>query len=226
MSLVVDPYRFGSQFDPLTAIAWRAAWWASDPGWSNPGDGNVVTTWRDGTGNGRDMTGSGSTKPTYRASVAAFNNKPAIDFTAASKTLTLTDSLSGGFSFVVICNHTTVDGSNRYSFGNFSDGWMVGALNTSNWRLYNGMDTAVAPNTSAHMFVGYVNSGSSKLLVDATSASGSIGTSAYTAPAWNPFFGGWLGYAVWGSLIAGDVTANSQWSAFKSWVTATYGITT
>lgn len=218
--------RTGSGFDPLRSIAWRAAWWAGDPGWANPGNGNLVTTWTDGTGNGRNLTTAA--KPTFRSSVAALNNQPAVDFTAASKSLSVTDSLTGGFSLVLIAVYTSVTGGNRYAFGNFSDGFMFGYEGTINtWRLYNGIDSAgVPPDTSAHFFAGFVNGGSSKFIVNSTSVTGSLPTSSYSALAINPFFGSFLGYVAWASVIAGDITSNGQWSTFKSWAATTYGVTT
>lgn len=58
--------------------------WAGDPAWSNPGNGNAVTTWRNQSGGGDPTQGNASLRPVYRSSVAGLNNKPAVEFTAAS----------------------------------------------------------------------------------------------------------------------------------------------
>jgi hypothetical protein len=67
---------------------------AEDPLWANPGDGNAVTSWRDGTGGGRHFTGANH--PTFRSSVAAYGNRPALDLSGG----TFFGLLSGTFSAV------------------------------------------------------------------------------------------------------------------------------
>lgn len=68
-------------FDPLTALSWHAVFWADDPAWTPPADGGAVSSWRDGSGNGRNATqGTGTNQPAYRASEAALNGHAAVDF--------------------------------------------------------------------------------------------------------------------------------------------------
>lgn len=70
-------------------IKWSLAWWASDPDWTNPGNGNVVSLWRNagsfGARNDAVSTSVG-TKPTYYSSVSSLNNRAGVRFTAASTT--------------------------------------------------------------------------------------------------------------------------------------------
>ncbi len=75
-------------FDDPLSIDWHAAFWAEDPNWTDPGDGNAVSQWDDGSGNGRHATqGTGTKQPIYRASVAALNNKPAVEFDGSDDAL-------------------------------------------------------------------------------------------------------------------------------------------
>lgn len=69
----------GGGFDPLS-ITWAHAWWAEDPGWTNPGDGNAVSSWRNDGSQATAATSSGTNRPTFRSSYANLNSKPAVEF--------------------------------------------------------------------------------------------------------------------------------------------------
>lgn len=67
-------------YNPLS-ITWAAAYWAEDPSWTNPGNGNAVSSWRDGSGNSRDATqATGANQPLYRSSDSGLNSMPTVDF--------------------------------------------------------------------------------------------------------------------------------------------------
>ena len=68
-------------FDPLADVPWTSAWWAEDPNWTDPGDGNPVPQWDAGVGT-HDLVeaASASQPPTYRAAVTQMGGQPAIDF--------------------------------------------------------------------------------------------------------------------------------------------------
>jgi hypothetical protein len=73
----------GGAFDPF-GVGWHCAAWADDPNWTNPGDGNAVDSWLDGTGNGRTpVQASGSLQPVFRAAVADLNGHAAVQFDGA-----------------------------------------------------------------------------------------------------------------------------------------------
>lgn len=69
--------------NPLTAIPWYAAYWASDPNWiSRPANGSTVTSWPDGVG-GRTLISTTGT-PVMRTALAAMNNQPAVEINNSS----------------------------------------------------------------------------------------------------------------------------------------------
>jgi hypothetical protein len=71
----------GQAFNPLTAINWYSAAWASDPLQAAPADGGVISTWRNGGTLGTAHTqGTNDARPLYRAAAATLNNRPAFDF--------------------------------------------------------------------------------------------------------------------------------------------------
>lgn len=47
-------------FNPLTDITWKAAVWAEDPAWVNPGDGGAVTSLRDAGSAASNLAGTGT----------------------------------------------------------------------------------------------------------------------------------------------------------------------
>jgi hypothetical protein len=64
-----------SPLDP--SYAWDHAYWAEDPGWTNPGNGGNVTSWHDAGTQNIPLTGS-SPYPTYTAADANLGNKPSL----------------------------------------------------------------------------------------------------------------------------------------------------
>lgn len=59
-------------------IAGLALWVEADAGTSTTTDGAAVSTWNDQSGNDRHITGSGSTRPVYKADI--LNGKPVLRF--------------------------------------------------------------------------------------------------------------------------------------------------
>jgi hypothetical protein len=116
--------------NPFTIAPWHAAYWASDPAWTPPADGAAVTTWRDGSGNGRDMTTSGG--PLYRASSSVLGNKPAVDLNAPGKgavTAALAPSVPEPFTMVGVYYSPTT-----------ADGYAMGARESSTWGMSVGFE--------------------------------------------------------------------------------------
>jgi len=68
-----------------TSVAWHSSFWASDPWWTPPANGVAISTgagggWRDGSGNGHNMT-TVAGGPIYRSGVSGvLNVKPTIQF--------------------------------------------------------------------------------------------------------------------------------------------------
>ncbi len=235
MSLIIDPYRFGSAtFDP-SLITWYAAWWASDPLWSNPGDGNLVSSWRDLSGNARDVTQGNSTyQPTYRASYASLNNQPAVEF-GTTQYIATGNLTEGTAKTVVAIARTSSVAAARWAVS-ANDGNTALLINrsagTTKPTAYSGsfLNSTVTMDTNAHALYAYFNGASSYIAVDATKTTGNSGGSGHlgTTPVslGNPVGGsaGINGALAFVGVYLGDIEAAANWAAFKAGITATYGL--
>jgi hypothetical protein len=232
---ISDPALVG-RFDPLKAIPWHSVFWAGDPAWSNPGDGNAVTTWRDGSGNGRDLGGSGATRPLFRASVAALNNRPAVQGDGVDDLLSVTfTSVPQPYSLVVVAS--MAGGTFPAAVGggaatNGSDMVLVYRSTSGYFKMFAG-SADVGPTSgdaNPHAFRAHFNGASSALAVGSSVTSGSPGTRAiarlnvcgtpYTAANVKS-----SGHVAFVGLVAGDVTAASNWAALSAWIAAHYAVT-
>jgi hypothetical protein len=106
-----------------SAIPNLYARWRADSA-SGVGDGNKVTTWTDSVSAIAPTQGTDSKRPTYRASVAALNNQPALEFDRTnSQSLAATTGISGlldnqdDYTVVVIGRWGAQPGGSTY-FGN------------------------------------------------------------------------------------------------------------
>lgn len=205
--------------------------WADDPAWSNPGDGNAVTTWRNGGSVGGNPTqGTASLRPIFRASEARLNNRAAVDFDGTDDVLSfnVTDRTQP-LSLVCVCVADVATG-NRQMFGNnASSVHPVLYQVNGKWAYY--ADTpqeASAADTDAHVHIGYFNGASSKRLVDGATIStanpGSntfqelnIGNSGTGSRAWD-------GPIAFAAVYAGDVTAHASYAALVAALTTDYGL--
>lgn len=161
-------------YDPLS-IAWHSAYWAEDPNWTNPGDGNAVTTWDDASGNGRSVTqGTSGKRPLYRASVAALNSQPAVDFDGTDDYLASGSAFtatSGTLTKVVVIQVKTVVVGTRHIFSWGSTGGRADLYysnNGSDWGLYapSAQVLGGTPDTSAHILFATFGTSVAALNVD------------------------------------------------------------
>lgn len=227
----------GGGFNPLTLVSWHSAYWAEDPDWTNPGDGNAVTDWTDGSGNGRDLTqGTGTKRPLYRASVAALNGQPALEFdgtddflqTASSFTVT-----SGTLTKVIIYQLRSHAGGNRHvwsamdNFTNRADVFRTGAGHY----IYG----SAAAGGSAIFIGGGTSTFNGVLEIDTFGSSGkveingsSVATGSGAAALTTHCIGGYLGAEVSASTVAfagmylGTLT-NDEKDALLAWSQDHYG---
>jgi len=234
-----------TSFNPLTSITWKMAAWASDPLWSNPGDGNAVASWRDGSGNSKDLTQSDNAKkPTFNSSVAAFNNQAAVNFDETSDTMCSPQFTvaTAPWTFVLIGLTERVGApiADRWfvTGDNGSDGYTAGfGIYQTHWTMTQGTrcDSAATWDNSTHLFRMLGNSGSSVLAVDETAVISGATTGTrhpayvllndymWTAPDGT---GNYINATVaFVGLYQGDITANGSWAAFKTWAGTTYGLT-
>lgn len=224
------PAASGGAFSPLD-IAWHTSFWAEDPAWANPGDGQAVSQWDDASGNGRHATqATAINQPVYRASEVTFNNKPAIQgdgsdfmqtaaFTAMAQPSTL---VVIGKTMMTSGNRGFVDGiasTNRRLIYRSSGGSFVANAGAS---LANG-----TANTNAHLFVTEFNGASTRFDRDGTSVTGDAGTQTATGLTLFSFWDGsnqLSGFLAFVGLLDGTLTAG-ELADLEAWAATHYGLT-
>ena len=175
-------------------------------------------------------------QPTFRASTAAFNGHPTIQFDGG-------DYLASGagaaqsqpISVVVIGQATTLGGAGavslfcdgisaaRMALGYYQTGSKVRVIGTAALDL-NGADT------NPHLLTGLLNGASSAATKDGTSL-GTGTTSTAVTPTGMTIGASYLaanfvtGHIAFVGWYVGDITAHANWTRFKAWVREHYGIT-
>lgn len=148
----------GGTFDPLS-ISWHTAFWAEDPDWTDPGDGNAVSQWDDASGNGRHATqGTASVQPTYRASTAAFNSNPTVEFDGDDDLSTATFAdITGECEYFIVGSRSDDDNTEFFVDGVTSGKrrgvfQIVGGGGTNWWAIYAGFtrEGGSTPDTAPH----------------------------------------------------------------------------
>lgn len=223
------------------AIAWEIELWAGDPDWSNPGNGNAVSTWPDRSGNANDLTqATGTRQPIFRSSVAALNWQSAIEFdTSDDDMASSTFSLAQPFSVVVVGNITQLSSFADLLFLRSSDAAPYTSYATdggtpNRFRIYDSPGDLLAGTETVdadpHFFAAVFNGITSKILLDSqTWSGGNLGSDAATQ-LWlnsNALGGNWGGgHRAYVGLFDGDITADANWTALLEWINSTYGVTT
>lgn len=167
-------------FSPLS-IPWATAFWASGPDFLALGasDGSTLQTWPDEVAS-LDATNAASIRwPTYRASVAALNNRPALEFitddTLATASFT---SLGQPNTVAVIAKAASTSGSPDIVDGSASARHQIG-VRSGSWEAFAGsVLSGGTADTSGHLFIATYNGGSSSLQVDGSTSSGAAGAQA------------------------------------------------
>lgn len=224
----------GGGFDPLADITWKAAFWADDPSWTNPGDGNPVTSWRDAGTEGVDPTqATASIKPTFRSSTASLNNRATVEFDAGDNLVSTNwGSSITGISGIFIVFDLDATGTVQLFDGNDSGNRRGMYLDGGSWRLFCGTVQAGGTNdTNAHyadMKVGTTTSNLDDLNIDGASVISGVNSgtnnmdgivigSNYTG-------GGKIdGHIAFLGIKDGD-WAGSELSDLRTWAASYYGI--
>lgn len=222
-----------AEYNPLTAIGWLSSFWASDPLWTSPGDGNAVSTWRSGGTNTVAVTqATGSKQPLYRASYANLNNRPAIDFDGTDDTLTNSFGATTFSPYTVICvAHWDTAANTQQAVGNNSAKYA--AASGSAWRL--AATTAVnggSSSTGKHLHRAFINTGADDdLEVDGTMVitNGNAGDTGigtlHIGQAANLTTDPFNGAVAFVGVLAADITLDAGWDAFKQWLRDFYAMT-
>ncbi len=223
-------------FDPFS-VAWNFATWASDPDWSNPGDGSPVASARNGGSVGGVLTASGGARPTFRNSVASLNNQAAFEFNGTSNILSQSGITTTPTTTLVWIGQWKASGG-----GNLDRLIDINSPNLSAlcmyfgsyWTMYSGGSSYDnAANTSAAAVRALFKSGTnnSKLKVmnrteisatlqDATGGTAFILggdptlSSSNFANVYTAFAGG----------FDGDINTDPNWTLFKSWALSFYNV--
>jgi hypothetical protein len=224
-------------FNPLRDINWEAAFWASDPLWANPADGNKVSSWRDGSGNGRDTSqATDANRPTYKANHPEFNNKAAIEFlnSGAHRLTSSTFSVSQPNTWVAIVRFTGSTTNNEHmriidNSGIGASRQLMGGRNSTEF-VGNAGSAGVltrSPNNEPSLMVWLANGSSSWVEVNGQrSANVNSGTTGVSGVGIGSDGGTsrLTGAVAFVGLHSGNVTTHRNWEAFTRWASTLYAI--
>lgn len=158
-------------FDPRTQVTALHVMWADDPDWTDPGDGNAVTTWRNHSGGG-DPAEAGGNRPTFDAVNAAYNNRATIHFTRTSSQrlkVNLAD-IAQPLKLLVVGNTGSAGTAERFlGFGGLAT-HVLGDTAGNLWTLRAGSTLdGTASDLNPHVVRATLNGASSGMWVDEAS---------------------------------------------------------
>jgi hypothetical protein len=192
------------------------------------GDGDPVGAWTDQVANEYTQATTAA-KPTYRASVAALGNQPALQFDGGDYLQGVWSALiSQPITYFVVGQLTTV-GANYYVVdGNdASDRVVFLALSTDDWAINSGSSiTGGTPDTDAHIFTIKHNTTSTLYIDGATILSGDTGAGGTDGLTIGARFNGddpMIGYVAESLWYAAGLT-NSQLNTVQNYLAAKYGL--
>lgn len=223
---------------------WNYAYWADDPLWANPGNGNAISSWRDaGPTSSHLVQATGSKQPIFRSSVAGLNNRAGIDFDGVDDILAVSTNMENPQAIIWIGKRDGAGGGQNErcvalsatGAGNPIPIFMSVNGSVATPGRWAGFDTAaglitssVSYDTNIHMIVTYHINGTGYMLVDTTlttaSTTGankltgiSVGGSSTAADCGNittAFVG----------IMDRDLMLHTMWGYIKQWVNHFYGI--
>lgn len=215
-------------FNPLTTVSWHTSVWASqmDPART---DGDPVPVWG-------PFTPVEATQPVYRASVAAYNSKPAVEFDLSPMiTADFATDLTQPLTVVVVGNVAT--GPQFFFAGGDAtrraDGWAHGLGTPATWGTNAGVDLLSqhdVPLNSRVIFVATFNGATSTSRINGVTATpGNAGTHILRAlrlggNSVNTADRRMVGHVLFAGLKAGELTAQ-ELTDLESGFAAEYGIT-
>lgn len=230
------------QLSPLTIGDWDAGWWAAQLA-DTLSDGDPISAWADGTGNGFDIAqATGGNQPVFRlVEATTMNSKAAAEFDGTDDRLEKTGgvSITGETSWVGICavnSHGTA-GRTLMGLSSSSNGRRIGTSSTTtDW--YANLVSAIhggSPQDLVPVLVRYhLNGAASEIYVnEVLVVAGTVTTAtinqlvmgAGRTGAGPVYTAHWKGFISGVFERAGDVSGATWWPTFLAWVTAYYGIT-
>lgn len=220
-------------------VNWHAAVWADDPRWENPGDGNLVDSWRDGASSNTPVQPAPSAQPTFYSSVALLNGHAAVAFDGdALGSPSFAPQASPTLVWIGHLDHPWASNNARLLDVNDAPSYtslFLSADTGGKWCMYcvEGFrpSTVSHENTQAHAIRARYASGSGSLIsVDGvetafTTAAGDQ-ASRFLLGAANMLAGDASNnHTAFAGLFIGDVTTDPAWPAFVAWVFDYYGLT-
>lgn len=181
----------------------------------------------------RELSNTGSSRPTYSPSVAALNSKPAFTFNGTTQWLARTwTAIPQPFTVLIVLDITSSSsGSRVFESDNVTPRPLI-FRNGTKWAFHGGSATVTSTTTDVtnapHAILGEFNGASSKLLVDEVEvAAGSIGTTGFgSVRLCNNYTGtsNLMGanFAVF-AVVEGVMSAGDK-TAWWEWVSSEYGI--
>jgi hypothetical protein len=223
-------------FNPLIAgIGFHSAFWAEDPMWAHPADGVAVPSWRDGSGNARNMAqATGAKQPLYRAVAAGLNNRPAVQFDGVDDFMSSPIFAAGGqpFSLVVVSKFNAL--TSAYLIEGGPGGQLTGGISAGGsgqpFSLYAGgvLNSPTLMDQVKHFLHGVANGATSKIGVDGVETAGNAGTATAQTQWTVGSFDGTQAFAnahiAFAGFYYGDITTHANWAAFKAQMATLYGL--
>lgn len=164
--------------DPRTRVTALHAFWADDPDWTDPGDGNPVDSWRNHSGGG-NIANTGAARPTFDASNPDFNDHAVIDFVPGSSqylTVNTTDVAQPYKAIVVFKADNAAALQNILGSGNGTQGFRITAAGGYTLAAGSSLNVGTA-DTDMHVARFTMNNTSSELWIDGASVgTGTVGT--------------------------------------------------
>ena len=220
-------------------ISMLREFWAEDPSWTNPGDGNDLTTWRDNGSIGSDLVAGRElgtdNYPTF-VSTGGINSRPAIRFDNPSVNnggyMSTVSTATVARTIVAVAKFDTASGA-RHITDSTSGNRSIIRVNGGQWEIFeDSADNALGgtPDTNPHLFAGTFIDNSLVLYVDevavATDPTSTIQNSTgfilgcHQNLAAN-FFDGEICYV---AAYDGDLTAHADYDEYIQNLRTYYGI--
>jgi hypothetical protein len=175
---------------------------------------------------------TGAKQPTYRASVAALNGAPAVQWDATDDLLSVASiaTVSQPWYWVFVADATGAASTRRLASNNGGTSKITRDAGTDDLSVQPGTAavTAVGTVTGAHLFIGVGNGASSAASIDGVATTGGSGTATWTLihlGASSAATESWAGHIAYAALFTTDPTGQAEWAAFKAWCLSFYGVT-
>jgi hypothetical protein len=233
MPLILPGKKKASDFDPVNDIGWRSCYYAEGDEFVASGPPTTVSTWHDEVST-YDLVNYGALSAQYTSSESTMNNQPAVYTTPGQSeqvrntSMSLTESV---YSVVFVGN---IPNTSDYAYDGTTSSNRIALYSSFTGRYWSGSggNTTVVADTAVVCSV-LDTGGDDEVFINETSqATASPGISTFSSGITfgNKYYAG-ADNAKAGATCAffgifvGDVTADSNWSAFNSWAYDKYNIT-